>query len=69
MGKRSLDSNITTFLLQGPITFSDIYELLDEQFQRLSDLEKQVSYWLFIKNGRHSRHYTIILFLSLPRLC
>ncbi len=42
------DGNITTFLVQGTITFSDIYELLDEQFQRLSDLEKQVLYWLAV---------------------
>ncbi|MBD1903622.1 NB-ARC domain-containing protein [Trichocoleus sp. DQ-A3] len=42
------DGNITQFLEQGTIAFGDITLLLDEQFQRLSELEKQTMYWLAI---------------------
>ncbi len=42
------DGNIAEFLAQGSIAFGDINLLLDEQFRRLSDLEKQVMYWLAI---------------------
>jgi WD40 repeat protein len=43
------DGSITEFLAQGSIAFGDINLLLDEQFRRLSDLEKQVMYWLAIE--------------------
>ncbi|MBD2033766.1 NACHT domain-containing protein [Leptolyngbya sp. FACHB-321] len=39
---------IETFLTQGSIVFGDISELLDQQLNRLSDLEQQVMYWLAI---------------------
>jgi WD40 repeat protein len=42
------DGSISEFLAQGSIAFGDINVLLDEQFDRLSDLEKQVMYWLAI---------------------
>jgi WD40 repeat protein len=42
------DGSITQFLEQGTIAFGDITLLLDQQFQRLSSLEKQVMYWLAI---------------------
>jgi WD40 repeat protein len=42
------NGSITEFLERGSIAFGDINLLLDEQFQRLSDLEKQVMYWLAI---------------------
>jgi len=42
------DGSITQFLEQGTIAFGDITLLLDEQFQRLSELEKQTMYWLAI---------------------
>jgi hypothetical protein len=42
------DGNITNFLEHGAIAFGDINILLDGQFRRLSDLEKQVMYWLAI---------------------
>jgi WD40 repeat protein len=42
------DGSITEFLAQGSIAFGDINLLLNEQFRRLSDLEKQVMYWLAI---------------------
>jgi len=39
---------IDLFLAQGITVFGDIYDLLDQQFQRLSDLEKTVIYSLAI---------------------
>lgn len=43
------DNNISEFLKQGTTVFGDIRELLDEQFERLSDLEKEIAYWLAVK--------------------
>ncbi|MFE1746363.1 NB-ARC domain-containing protein [Coleofasciculus sp. H7-2] len=43
--------NVSQFLKQGNLVFGDIYALLDQQFNRLSDLEKKVMYWLAIKQG------------------
>ncbi|WGV26263.1 NB-ARC domain-containing protein [Halotia branconii] len=40
--------NVTEFLQQNTIVFGDIRDLLDQQFQRLSDLEKEIMYWLAI---------------------
>ncbi|MBD2563853.1 MULTISPECIES: NB-ARC domain-containing protein [Nostoc] len=42
------DSNISNFLAQGTVVFGDIQDLLEQQFQRLSGLEKSVMYWLAI---------------------
>ncbi|MEG4944401.1 WD40 domain-containing protein [Microcoleus sp. F4-D5] len=45
------DSSLTKFLEllnQGTLVFDDIRNLLDRQFNRLSDLEKKVMYWLAI---------------------
>lgn len=42
------DSNVSNFLVQKIAVFGDIRELLDQQFERLSALEKQVMYWLAI---------------------
>ncbi len=42
------DSNISNFLAQGTVVFGDIQDLLEQQFQRLSVLEKSVMYWLAI---------------------
>ncbi|PPS41288.1 hypothetical protein B1A85_17925 [Chroococcidiopsis sp. TS-821] len=42
------DGSVSEFLVQEAIAFGDISVLLDEQFQRLSELEKQVIYWLAI---------------------
>ncbi|MEG4809954.1 NB-ARC domain-containing protein [Microcoleus sp. F8-D3] len=45
------DSNLTKFLEllnQGTLVFDDIRNLLDRQFNRLSDLEKKIMYWLAI---------------------
>lgn len=40
--------NISMFLKKGKPIFNDLHELLDWHFQRLSDLEKEVLYWLAI---------------------
>ncbi|NER45577.1 MAG: NACHT domain-containing protein [Symploca sp. SIO1A3] len=42
------DGDVAQFLAQGTIVFGDIYDLLDQQFKRLSTLEQQVMYWLTI---------------------
>ncbi|MEG4917142.1 WD40 domain-containing protein [Microcoleus sp. B7-D4] len=45
------DSSLTKYLEllnQGTLVFDDIRNLLDRQFNRLSDLEKKVMYWLAI---------------------
>jgi len=42
------DGNITEFLQQNTAVFGDVRELLDQQFERLSNLEKDVMYWLAI---------------------
>lgn len=38
--------NIYNFIQQGTVVFGDIREILDRQFNRLSDLEKQIMYWI-----------------------
>jgi WD40 repeat protein len=46
------ESSLTKFLEllnQGTLVFDDIRNLLDRQFNRLSDLEKKVMYWLAIE--------------------
>lgn len=43
--------DISQFLKQNNLVFGDICALLDQQFNRLSDLEKKVMYWLAIKQG------------------
>lgn len=47
------DGNITQFLEQGA-TFEGIRYILDEQFHRLSEMEKQVMYWLAINREQVS---------------
>ncbi|GHO96593.1 hypothetical protein KSF_066410 [Reticulibacter mediterranei] len=41
--------DIATFLAQNEVIVSDIYELLNQQFQRLSSLEQEILYWLAIE--------------------
>lgn len=43
--------NISKFLKQGPVVFGDICDLLDQHFNRLSELEKKVMYWLTINHS------------------
>jgi WD40 repeat protein len=47
--KYLFDSDISEFLRQGVTVFDDIRELLGQQFERLSDLEQEVMYWLAIE--------------------
>lgn len=42
------DGNITEFLAQGASVFGDIFDLLDQQFHRLSQTEQTVMHWLAI---------------------
>jgi WD40 repeat protein len=42
------DNDVADFFEEGTIICGDIFELLDQQFHRLSILEKQVMYWLAI---------------------
>ncbi len=42
------DGNIATFLKQGKVMFKGVRQLLNEQFTRLSELEKSIMYWLAI---------------------
>ncbi|HEY9634231.1 MAG TPA: NB-ARC domain-containing protein [Coleofasciculaceae cyanobacterium] len=41
-------SNIQVFLAQGSTVFSDLWDLLEQQFERLSPLQQQIMYWLAI---------------------
>jgi WD40 repeat protein len=46
------DGNVSKYielLNQGTLVFDDIRNLLDRQFQRLSNLEKEVMYWLAVE--------------------
>lgn len=42
------DGSISEFLKHSTVVFGDICELLNQQFERLSDLEKEIMYWLAI---------------------
>jgi hypothetical protein len=46
--KDVFNGNITEFLQQETTVFGDIRDVLDEQFERLSTLEKNIMYWLAI---------------------
>ncbi len=42
------DGNIAEFLRQSNAVFGDIRDVLDTQFERLSDIEREIMYWLAI---------------------
>ena len=42
------DGDVSQFLEQGTAVFGDIWELLEQQFERLAALEKQIMYWLAV---------------------
>jgi WD40 repeat protein len=42
------DGNIAEFLAQESAVFGDIRDVLDQQFERLSHIEKEIMYWLAI---------------------
>jgi transcriptional regulator with XRE-family HTH domain len=41
--------NITAFLQKGGLVFGDVQDLLTQQFNRLSELEQEIMYWLAIE--------------------
>ena len=43
------NANIAAFLQEGHTVVGDIYDLLNHQFQRLSEREKDIMYWLAIE--------------------
>src|SRR6266487_2776867 len=43
------EGDIASFLAGGNIIFSDIRDVLDEQFDRLASLEREIMYWLAIE--------------------
>ena len=45
-----LDGNIAEFLAQGTLVFGEMRDILEQQFNRLSDLEKQVMYSMGINS-------------------
>lgn len=49
--KRLFNGNISLFIEAETAVFGDIYDLLEEQFSRLSPLEKEVMYWLAINRA------------------
>lgn len=50
------DGQVTEFLDQGNVIFSGIRDLLDQQFNRLCDLEKKVMYGLAVEQEPMSLH-------------
>ncbi|TAE95955.1 MAG: hypothetical protein EAZ79_16245 [Oscillatoriales cyanobacterium] len=46
--KNIFGGDIQAFLAQGNTVFSDLWDLLDRQFDRLSPLQQQIMYWLAI---------------------
>ncbi|PSB03120.1 NB-ARC domain-containing protein [Merismopedia glauca] len=46
--KDVFDGNVTEFLRQDTVVFGDMRDILSQQFERLSDLEKDIIYWLAI---------------------
>lgn len=46
--KEVFDGNIHDFLANGSVIFGRVRDLLDQQLNRLSDLEQEVMYWLAI---------------------
>lgn len=46
--------DLAAFLRQGPVTPLTLQQVLDQQFQRLSDLERDLLYWLAIERDQVS---------------
>lgn len=42
------NNDVTAFLAQGYTVFGSLWQLLDQQFERLSPLQQQIMYWLAI---------------------
>lgn len=41
-------SDVAQFLRTGPVLVGNVHELIDQQFQRLSDLEQSIMFWIAI---------------------
>ena len=48
--KELLNGQVQAFLDRGSLVFGEICDLLDEPFNRLSNIEKEIIYWLAITN-------------------
>lgn len=46
--KTIFGGDLDAFLVQGNTVFSDLWDLLDRQFDRLSPLQQQIMYWIAI---------------------
>lgn len=62
------DGNISEFLAQNTPVFSSIRQLLNQQFNRLADVEKQVMFWLAI-NQTPVAHKQLQSDISANRSC
>ena len=49
--QKVFNSDIASFLINSELDFNAIHELLEVQFQRLSDLEKEIMYYLANAEG------------------
>ena len=58
--------DVTAFLHDGQVVFSDIQEVLDQQVQRLSSLEQEIMYWLTIEREAVSLQKLSDNFISSP---
>jgi len=50
--KTIFSGDIDAFLAQGNTVFSDLWDLLDRQFDRLSPLQQQIMYWIAINQEK-----------------
>ncbi|WP_197530011.1 NB-ARC domain-containing protein [Gloeobacter violaceus] len=64
-------NNISNFVTQGTSIFGDVRDLLSQHFNRLSELERQVMYWLSIHCepiALTELHEVVLLPVTLPEL-
>lgn len=50
------NADIGRFLEEGATNFNEVYDLLEEQFDRLSELEQSIMYWLAVEREPVSFH-------------
>ncbi|UFP92930.1 NB-ARC domain-containing protein [Gloeobacter morelensis] len=64
-------NNISNFVAQGTSIFGDVRDLLSQHFNRLSELERQVMYWLSIHCepiALSELHAVVLLPMTVPEL-
>jgi hypothetical protein len=49
--KELFNGKIADFFMQNSLMFGELYELLDQQFSRLSKFEKEILYWLTLNDA------------------